>query len=182
MHAIEWIERNAKFQRTISAVRLRVGLKRQPGHCTWCDKKFTTSNALRWCSAECREAGYLRFGFFRGPVENRDRGICAICGFDSLRCQQRLKRLMSRAKGSLGRRTFPCSYSRLRRWSRRTRIFPIDKPYEIDHIIPVSEGGGCCGLENLRTLCFVCHRKETAKLRKRLAELRRDSNRPLLCS
>jgi len=35
---------------------------------------------------------------------------------------------------------------------------------EIDHIIPVCEGGGCCGLDNLRTLCNSCHRKETNKL------------------
>ena len=32
----------------------------------------------------------------------------------------------------------------------------------------VAEGGGCCGLDNLRTLCTPCHRKETAGLRARL--------------
>lgn len=32
-----------------------------------------------------------------------------------------------------------------------------DEEWEADHIIPVSKGGGCCGLDNLRTLCRKCH-------------------------
>ena len=42
--------------------------------------------------------------------------------------------------------------------------------WEMDHIVPVVEGGGSCGLDNLRTLCVACHRKETAKLAKRRAK------------
>ena len=40
--------------------------------------------------------------------------------------------------------------------------------WQADHEIPVSEGGGCCSLENIRTLCVPCHRLETEKLRVRL--------------
>jgi 5-methylcytosine-specific restriction endonuclease McrA len=40
--------------------------------------------------------------------------------------------------------------------------------WQVDHIIAVSEGGGGCGLENLRTLCVPCHDKETEDLRRRL--------------
>lgn len=36
--------------------------------------------------------------------------------------------------------------------------------WEIDHVIPVSEGGGCMGdISNLQTLCIPCHRYKTAK-------------------
>jgi 5-methylcytosine-specific restriction endonuclease McrA len=52
-----------------------------------------------------------------------------------------------------------------------------DGPWEADHIIPVAEGGGCCGLENLRTLCGECHKGATAALRKRLAARKKDSPR-----
>lgn len=45
--------------------------------------------------------------------------------------------------------------------------------WEADHIIPVVEGGGCCGLENYRTLCLSCHRMETANLARRRADARR---------
>ena len=45
--------------------------------------------------------------------------------------------------------------------------------WEADHIVPVVEGGGQCGLDNYRTLCIRCHRKATRELRARLAESRR---------
>ncbi len=40
--------------------------------------------------------------------------------------------------------------------------------WQADHIQAVAEGGGGCGLENLRTLCTPCHQIETEKLRGRL--------------
>lgn len=44
--------------------------------------------------------------------------------------------------------------------------------WEMDHIVPVVEGGGGCGLENLRTLCLRCHRDATAQLARRRARAR----------
>jgi 5-methylcytosine-specific restriction enzyme A len=41
--------------------------------------------------------------------------------------------------------------------------------WEADHILPVIEGGGHCGLDNLRTLCVPCHRQVTRELRARIA-------------
>jgi hypothetical protein len=41
--------------------------------------------------------------------------------------------------------------------------------WEADHIVPVSEGGGACGLDNYRTLCIWCHRTVTARMRRRRA-------------
>ena len=48
--------------------------------------------------------------------------------------------------------------------------------WEMDHIVPVVEGGGSCGIENLRTLCFACHRRETRELARRRAERRKQEN------
>jgi 5-methylcytosine-specific restriction endonuclease McrA len=48
--------------------------------------------------------------------------------------------------------------------------------WETDHIVPVAQGGGACGLENLQTLCYRCHQAKT-----RLeAVARRASGVPLL--
>lgn len=33
--------------------------------------------------------------------------------------------------------------------------------WQVDHVVPVSEGGGQCGLQNLRTLCSPCHAEVT---------------------
>jgi len=49
----------------------------------------------------------------------------------------------------------------------RTRL------WEMDHILPVVEGGGDCGLDNLRTLCWACHARETADLARRRAATRK---------
>lgn len=43
----------------------------------------------------------------------------------------------------------------------------------IDHIVPVIEGGGCCGLVNYRQLCRKCHGVESGALRRRLNHARR---------
>ena len=45
--------------------------------------------------------------------------------------------------------------------------------WEMDHINPVVEGGADCGLDNLRTLCWACHRRETAALAGRRAAKRK---------
>jgi 5-methylcytosine-specific restriction endonuclease McrA len=52
--------------------------------------------------------------------------------------------------------------------------------WEADHIMPVVEGGGGCGLDNIRTLCVPCHRRETAALAARRAAARRDAKQPSL--
>jgi hypothetical protein len=49
--------------------------------------------------------------------------------------------------------------------------------WQADHIVPVAEGGGLCGIENLRTLCTVCHLRETADLKKRLKKRRKQTTR-----
>jgi hypothetical protein len=49
---------------------------------------------------------------------------------------------------------------------------PIPHLWEMDHRIPVVEGGGACSLENLRTLCRACHRRETSALAGRRARAR----------
>lgn len=34
----------------------------------------------------------------------------------------------------------------------------------------MAEGGGCCGIENMRTLCVPCHHKQTAELKGRMRQ------------
>jgi len=50
--------------------------------------------------------------------------------------------------------------------------------WEADHIVPVVRGGGSTGLENLRTLCVPCHRRETAQLAADRARERREARQP----
>lgn len=52
--------------------------------------------------------------------------------------------------------------------------------WEADHITPVVEGGGLCGLTGYRLLCVPCHKTESRELAARRAERRRIEQRPLL--
>lgn len=52
--------------------------------------------------------------------------------------------------------------------------------WQADHITPVVEGGGLCGLDGYRTLCMACHKVETKALAARRAEQKRFSKQPLL--
>jgi hypothetical protein len=44
----------------------------------------------------------------------------------------------------------------------------LEENIEIDHIIPVHQGGGCCWLSNLRPICVSCHKGKTNSDRKLL--------------
>lgn len=124
--------------------------------CRWC-KKETEPPKKTFCSTECVQEWRVRSdpGYAREKVFERDRGVCAKCGLDT----EKLKSLLYsvRMKSEL-------SYMNLVRTYRAQHGFGFNLSehfYEVDHIIPVHLGGGSCGLENLATLCRVCHRNKT---------------------
>jgi 5-methylcytosine-specific restriction enzyme A len=131
-----------------------VGRARRP--CRRCGGEVPTG---RWtfCSPECVHQWKLRTdpGYLREQVFARDRGVCARCGLDTEALRKDKRKLDFRA-----RRAFE------REWGVRRRL------WDADHIVPVAEGGGECGLSNMRTLCLRCHREVTAELRARLAARR----------
>lgn len=96
----------------------------------------------------------------------RDRGICQLCQLDCIGLLGQLKQLRREDRQKFlacaDELDLPAHLCKLER-----------RLWEADHILPVIEGGGDCGPENLRTLCWRCHRAVTAELRKRLARARR---------
>lgn len=97
-------------------------------------------------SSYCGDECYLRNrpAEMRNSIFARDRGVCALCGVGPT-----------------------CSWPR-GKWD-GARL----SEWEMDHIIPVAEGGGLCGLDGYRTLCKVCHGRESGALRKRLNAAKR---------
>ena len=123
--------------------------------CRWCNlevppKRFT------FCSDFCVREWKLRTdpGYLREQVFLRDKGVCAICKIDTHAGYNELRR----ARGSF-------KLKLLERWG--LKRLNRKSLWDADHILPVVEGGGECDLENIRTLCLICHRQETAKLRMR---------------
>jgi len=128
--------------------------------CRWCGTE-TKPPRRCWCSKECVHEYSIRSnaGYARQHVYKRDRGVCVSCGLDCSKLSGRLQRMPYQC-----RRIYNALLG-LKGW--RSTL------WEVDHTIPVIEGGGSCGLENLRSLCWKCHRKETAKLAARRARRRR---------
>jgi len=139
-----------------------------------------------WCGDQCVEDYLVRANaaHARMRVQERDKGVCESCGLDvyrvaksinrrarSLGSQEKARALVSRLPGRMIR-VWTNNPNWESRWPRSWPGVDGDSLWQADHRVPVAEGGGSCGLENLRTLCIWCHKRETAELARRLAAKR----------
>jgi len=126
--------------------------------CRWCDLEILAKRRRTFCSDYCVHQWRLRTdpSYLREQVFSRDHGLCAVCGIDTVAAWNALKRTRGTARAA-GLRLYGMKSIASRR-----------SLWDADHIRPVAEGGGQCDLDNLRTLCLLCHKDATAHLRKRL--------------
>lgn len=178
-----------RFRRTPSTIGPYDALKGPNGRCLCRQCGVEVKPPRRtFCSKTCVDLWLVEHHppRARDAVLKRDHGICAGCGLDCVELEKELERLGSdvwsrgwdavlirsadlKAFGQLiDKHQLPRHLAGItgsRGWFRTL--------WEADHIVPVVEGGGCCGLENYRTLCWKCHKQETAKLASRRAAKRR---------
>ena len=132
-----------------------------------------------FCGEPCAKSFRVktRSGVARAELFKLERGVCQACGLDCDALLSRLvaepsvperARMLEAARGEKGNPTSPCfSSARAAAIARAPRAGDL---WQADHIVPVAEGGGECGLENFRTLCDGCHRRATTDLRARMRE------------
>ncbi len=105
-------------------------------------------------------------------VYGRDRGVCARCQVDTQALKNKYYAI--KKQNSHG---FDIPDIEARAAFREAHGVPASRVsgdwWDADHITPVIEGGGECGLENYRTLCIPCHREVTKELHARRAKTRR---------
>lgn len=130
------------------------------GFCKWCGEKA----ARVWCGAECRQEAYVRMGYVSGYLFQRDKGVCVKCGIDATWLYGKVNEIRR-----LWRKYRPTSYLEFHASFGPWWTDSYQRLWEADHIIPVCEGGGCCGLENYQTLCLRCHKEDSSELAKRRA-------------
>jgi len=122
------------------------------GTCRWCGKPILYGEGpkrgqldrrRRWHPA-CIEAYNMSDPReARRLVRRRDRGICAACGLDTYALRREVK-------------------GRGRTRALRQRGFkPRKSLWELDHVVPLIDGGGH-ELDNLQTLCTPCHKEKSA--------------------
>ena len=114
--------------------------------CRWCRAPVARPRRT-FCSDACVHEWKIRSSpwYVRREVKKRDKGICRLCGFDVLKAHREWGRRKPPATDRAARRTWRAERPR----------------WEADHIVPVADGGGECGLENYRLLCRPCHVKVT---------------------
>ena len=152
--------------------------------CRLC-KKACPSGERQWCSEECLRI-YLTISdgnYVRAKLFERDRGVCALCGVDAARMDEALARLGEDLLHPLLMSIHPMIAATLRAEGWRNiklrgkgcyaDAIRFSSCWEADHIQSVAEGGGQCGLENFRTLCYVCHKKQSAEQARARAAARR---------
>jgi len=116
--------------------------------CLLCEKDIIEKRRSTFCSKKCASDFRLKTdpSHVRFELFERDNGFCAKCQKDVFNGLPFPRIRRARGTGDL---------------------------WQADHIVPVIEGGGECGLDNYRTLCTACHKEETAALAGRRAAARR---------
>ncbi|MBC7925975.1 MAG: HNH endonuclease [Bryobacteraceae bacterium] len=123
--------------------------------CRWCELEVPPRRRT-FCSDFCVDQWRLRTdtSYLRDKTFARDLGVCAACHTDTVAAYLDIKRSRGTAR-----------LRKLQHWG--LKALTRKTLWDADHIVAVVEGGGACDLSNIRTLCLLCHRRETAELRSR---------------
>ncbi|NXD76962.1 ZRAB3 endonuclease, partial [Halcyon senegalensis] len=130
----------------------------------------------RFCSHACHEDFSIRSSqsYLRTKVFEVEHGVCQFCN----RNAQELYLSIRDAPKSQRKKLLESSWMSHLPLGQLNEIItnPTEGQFwQVDHIKPVYSGGGQCSLENLQTLCTVCHRERTAKQAKERSQLKRRS-------
>ncbi|XP_075613328.1 DNA annealing helicase and endonuclease ZRANB3 isoform X4 [Balearica regulorum gibbericeps] len=130
----------------------------------------------RFCSHACQEDFSIRSSqsYLRTKVFEIEHGVCQFCNQNA----QELYLSIRGAPKSQRKKLLESSWmSHLPLGQLNDMITnPTEGQFwQADHIRPVYSGGGQCSLENLQTLCTVCHRERTAKQAKERSQMKRRS-------
>ncbi|NXS07561.1 ZRAB3 endonuclease, partial [Neodrepanis coruscans] len=130
----------------------------------------------RFCSHSCQEDFSIRSSqsYLRSKVFEVEHGVCQFCH----RNAQELYLSVRGAARSQRKQLLESSWMSqlpLGQLNEMIRSPTEGQFWQVDHIQPVYSGGGQCSLENLQTLCTVCHRERTAKQAKERSQLKRKS-------
>lgn len=142
--------------------------------CRQCSDEVPT-NRRSFCSEKCVDDWKVRTDpeHQRTLVLKRDKGICALCSKDCVAAKNKHHKLKQELWSSTGADTTRID-AEMKALAREFGVLSFRRNWwDMDHTIPVIEGGGECGLENLRTLCILCHKKVTKELAARRAANRK---------
>ncbi|KAJ7345817.1 hypothetical protein JRQ81_001767 [Phrynocephalus forsythii] len=130
----------------------------------------------RFCSHTCQDDFLSRTSqsYLRTKVFEIEHGVCQTCGLNA----QELYLCVRDAPKNQRKCLLESSWMSRLPLSQLNEIIlnPSEGLFwQVDHIKPVYSGGGQCSIENLQTLCTVCHKERTAKQAKERSQMKRQS-------
>lgn len=127
-----------------------------------------------FCSASCMEELQLRSsrGYARSRVLETEQGVCQSCGLNARQLYLRVRDAPHTHRKEILDNTWLAQLP-LKQLNEMIR-HPVEGHFwQVDHIKPVYSGGGQCLLDNLQTLCAVCHRTRTAQQAKERSQVKK---------
>ncbi|XP_075386185.1 DNA annealing helicase and endonuclease ZRANB3 isoform X1 [Tenrec ecaudatus] len=130
----------------------------------------------RFCSLTCQEEFWIRSdnGYLRAKVFETEHGVCQLCHLNAHELFLRLRDAPKGEKKNLLDSTWTSKLP-LEQLNEMIRNPVEGQFWQVDHIKPVYSGGGQCSLNNLQTLCTICHRERTARQAKERSQVRKQS-------
>ena len=125
--------------------------------CRWC-KNIVLPPRRTFCGNNCVHEYRLRTSssYLRLCVYQRDKGICELCKIDTKKITKEILQASNEDEELEIKNKYNIHLKR-KVWKRKNG----GGLWDADHINMVKDGGGQCGLDNLRTLCIACHKNVT---------------------
>ncbi|XP_035301299.1 DNA annealing helicase and endonuclease ZRANB3 isoform X3 [Cricetulus griseus] len=130
----------------------------------------------RFCSLKCQEEFWIRSNnsYLRAQVFATEHGVCQLCSMNAQELFLRVRDAPKSQRKNLLDAAWTAKLP-LEQLNEMLRNPAEGHFWQVDHIKPVYEGGGQCSLDNLQTLCTVCHKERTAQQAKERMQARRRS-------
>uniref|UniRef100_A0A3P9MK10 Zinc finger, RAN-binding domain containing 3 n=1 Tax=Oryzias latipes TaxID=8090 RepID=A0A3P9MK10_ORYLA len=147
--------------------------------CLSCQQACLTTGGpwdTRFCSNNCEKEFLLRSSqtYMRSQVLEAEKGVCQHCGLHAHDLFLKIRDAPPSQRKEMLENTWLAQLP-LKQLNEMIRA-PVEGDFwQVDHIRPVYSGGGQCSLDNLQTLCTVCHKSRTAQQARERSQRRKSA-------